>query len=388
VRICVVSPYDLSHEGGVNRHALSLAVTLRGLGHHVRVLGPASGAVPTGCEAVARAVPVPANGSLARIGLLAAPGPVREVLRAGRFDVVHVHEPLVPGPGRHALRHARAPLVATFHATDEREQPLQRALRAAAAAGLARIDFGIAVSRAAKAYARAIYRGRTAVVPNGVDLLRFGAPGRGAAAGASGPLRVLFVGRFGEPRKGFPVLLEALAVLRREGRAVEADVVGEGSWARHAAKAAGLGVRFHGRLADAALAERYRAADVLCAPSLRCESFGMVLVEAMAAGCPVVASALPGYAEAARGAALLAPAGDARALAGALRRASEDPALRARLVERGRTRAAALCWSRIADRVLHVYRAAADRRARGLGLQAPGLEPVARSLEPGWQVKS
>jgi phosphatidylinositol alpha-mannosyltransferase len=358
VRVCLVSPYDLSHEGGVNRHALSLAAALRGLGHEVRVLGPASGAVPAGCEAVARAVPVPANGSLARIGLLAAPGPVREVLRAGAFDVVHVHEPLVPGPGRHALRHARAPRVATFHATDEGELPLQRALRAAAATGLARIDFGIAVSRSAKAFARAIYRGPTAVVPNGVDLRRFGGPARAEARGAAGPLRVLFVGRFGEPRKGFPVLLDALALLRGEGRAVEADVVGEGSWARHAERAARLGVRFHGRLGDPALADRYRAADVLCAPSLRCESFGMVLVEAMAAGCPVVASALPGYAEAARGAALLAPAGDARGLAGALRSAADDPALRARLVERGRARAAALCWSLIAHRVLHVYRRA------------------------------
>jgi phosphatidylinositol alpha-mannosyltransferase len=394
VRVCIVTPYDLSHDGGVNRHALGLAAALRRLGHQARVLGPASGAAPEGCDCVGGAVPVPANGSVARIGLLVAPGAVRDYLARGRFDLVHVHEPIVPGPGRHALRFAKVPVVATFHANDERELPLVRALRAAASGALGRVDFGIAVSRAAKAFSRAIYRGRVAVVPNGVDGALFsattssaqplprGAPEMKAAApqdqisspppGAAGEgepgerLRILFVGRFGEERKGFRLLLEAVALLRGAGDDVVLDVVGVGPAGRFQPRARRLGVRFHGRLCDAALAARYRAADVFCAPSIRGESFGLVLLEAMAAGCPVVASDLPGYGEAARGAALLVPPADPAALAVALRRAGGDGALRARLVAAGLSRAGSLSWTAIASRVLHVYRAAATDAAPAL----------------------
>lgn len=370
MRVCIITPYDLSHDGGVNRHALGLAAALRALGHEVRVLGPASGAAPDACEVVGRAVPVRANGSVARIGLFAQAAATRDRIRGGAFDVVHVHEPLVPGPARHALRHARVPVVATFHANDDRELPLVRALRGAAARPLARINFGIAVSRPAKAFSRAVYRGRTAVVPSGVDLVRFAAPA--VAPRRPGPLRVLFVGRFGEARKGFPLLLDALALLRAAGSDVSVEVVGTGP-ADGEARARRLGVRFHGRLDDAELAARYRGADVFCAPSLGRESFGMVLLEAMAAGCPVVASALPGYAEATDGAALLVPPGDAAALAAALLQVGRDGSLRADLVRRGHARAAALSWSRIAARVLQVYRRAGA---------APGRVAAATSLVP------
>ncbi|HEY6003071.1 MAG TPA: glycosyltransferase family 4 protein, partial [Anaeromyxobacter sp.] len=187
MRVCVFTPYDLSCDGGVNRHATSLARALAALGHEARVAGPASGSVPEGCHALGRALPVPANGSIARVGLLASPRATRDLLAAGAFDLVHVHEPIVPGPGRHALALARVPVVATFHCAAERELPLQRALRRAASGALGRIDFGIAVSQAAKRFARAIHRGRIAVVPNGVDPSRFfpgpGGAGAGPAAG-------------------------------------------------------------------------------------------------------------------------------------------------------------------------------------------------------------
>ena len=356
MRVCIVTPYDLSHDGGVNRHARSLAAALGELGVDVRVLGPASGRVPDGCDGLPGVVSVRANGSVARIGLLLAPRLTRAYLAQHRFDLVHVHEPIVPGPGRHALRFARVPLVATFHANAERELPLQRVLRAVASGGLSRIDFGIAVSRAAKAFSRTIYRGRTAVIPNGVDLSRFTV---GAPPAPRGVPRVLFVGRFAEPRKGFTVLLDAVALLRSQNRPIEVDVVGAGPTERFAARAERLGVRFEGRLSDDDLARAYREAHVFCAPSLGGESFGMVLVEAMAAGCPVVASDLPGYAEAARGAALLTPRGDPGALAIALWRAATDAELRRRLAARGVARAEALCWSRVAGRVLNVYASAA-----------------------------
>ncbi len=188
------------------------------------------------------------------------------------------------------------------------------------------------------------------------------------------------MGRFGEPRKGLSVLMDAVALLRSQGRATVVDVVGAGPAERLAARAARLGVRFLGRLSDAELARCYRESDVFCAPSLGGESFGMVLVEAMAAGCPVIASDIPGYAEAARGAALLAPPGDPGALAVALWRAGRDPLMRERLSARGRSRAAALCWSRVAGRVLHIYRVAA---AGGRPLELPARPLPVRAGSAG-----
>lgn len=357
MRVCIVTPYDLSHEGGVNRHVRSLARALAGLGHQAEVIGPASDGVPEGCLALPGVIPVRANGSVARIGLLVPPRATREHLEARGYDVVHVHEPIVPGPGRHAVRFARVPVVATFHANAEHELRLQRLLRRFASAGLSRIARGIAVSRSAKSFSRAVYRGRTAVIPNGVDLSRF------TGRSGSGPRpdeapRVLFVGRFGEQRKGFAVLLEAVALLAAQGRPVRVSVIGDGPAGRFGDRAARLGVEFLGRLPDDALAERYRSSHAFCAPSLGGESFGMVIVEAMAAGCPVVASALPGYAEAARGAAQLVPPGDPAALADALWHVCRDADLRGKLVARGLARADALCWSRVAAQVAHVYEAA------------------------------
>ncbi|HET6437851.1 MAG TPA: glycosyltransferase family 4 protein [Anaeromyxobacter sp.] len=359
MRVCIVTPYDLSHEGGVNRHARSLARALLDHGHAAQVIGPSSGSVPEGCLSLPGVIPVRANGSVARIGLLVSPRTTRQHLLSGGYDVVHVHEPIVPGPARHALRFAQVPLVATFHASAEREVPLQRLLRRFAGAGLSRIARGIAVSREAKRFSRIVYRGRTAIIPNGVDLSRFAGPASGGPRPGE-PLEILFVGRFGERRKGFAHLLEAAAILQAQGRATRICVVGDGPVDRFAAAADRMRIRFLGRLPDRELAERYRESHVFCAPSLGGESFGMVLVEAMAAGCPVVASDLPGYAEAAGGAACLVRPAAPGDLAEALWRVGRDAEVRERLVGLGRSRADALCWSRIALRVVHVYEAALD----------------------------
>lgn len=173
---------------------------------------------------------------------------------------------------------------------------------------------------------------------------------------SSRDFRVLFVGRYDEPRKGVRYLLEAVARLRREGRAVSLRIAGPGVPHALADVAAAAGAEFLGRLDDAALAVAYQACDVFCAPSTGGESFGLVLLEAMAAGRPVIASDVRGYREASDGAACLVPAADAAALAGAIGALADDAALRAALVARGLQRARALDWRHVAEAVAAVYR--------------------------------
>lgn len=353
----MVSPYDLAHEGGVNTHLRALARVLRAAGHQVRILGPASGPVHTGDDALPGTVAIPANGSVARIGLLVPARVVERYLARHHFDLVHVHEPYVPGPARLAVRLATVPVVATFHAYAEREHPVSRVARRAMAASLDRLCGAIAASTPAADFARAVYGGVIRVIPNGIDTTAFG-PGEGASSSAANPrdpLKLLFVGRYDEPRKGLVHFLEAAALLRAAGREVTPLVAGHGNPIRFAGLAARAGARFLGRLDDRALAAAYRDSDVFCAPSTYGESFGLVLLEAMACGRPVVASDIRGYREAAAGAALLVPPGDPAALAAAVVRVADDPAARSRMVELGRRRAAALDWHRVAIRVQSVY---------------------------------
>lgn len=370
LRICLVTPYDLTYDGGVNSHIKSLTPMLREAGHHVAVLGPASGTVPLGCDGLPGTVAIPANGSVARIGLLTSASAVTRYLDRGSFDLVHVHEPYVPGTARVAVRCASVPVVATFHAYAERERAFSRVARYAMAWPLGRLRRAIAASAAAADFARIVYSGPIEVIPNGIDARIFsptctsrGSPSQphGLESGESlsrDPLRLLFVGRYDEPRKGLAYFLEAAIRMRASGRNLVVQVAGSGEPETFGDLATQAGARFLGRVDDVDLASAYRDCDVFCAPSLYGESFGLVLLEAMACGRPVVASDIRGYREAAAGAALLVQPADAAALAHALTRVADDRALRKRLVERGLNRARELDWHRMAQRVISVYRAA------------------------------
>jgi phosphatidyl-myo-inositol alpha-mannosyltransferase len=362
MRICLVTPYDLSYDGGVNRHIITLSHALRRIGHHVNILGPASGIVPPRCDSLPGVVPVRANGSRARVGLLVSKTAVRRYLRRGRFDLVHVHEPWVPGPGRHAVRFSTAPVVGTFHTFAESEGSLGRMARRALARPLRRLSLGIAVSGPAAEFARRVFDGPIHVVPNGIDPSAFALP-RGSHATdmpsigprAEGPLRLLFVGRFDEPRKGLKHLLAAGALLRERGRALELRVVGHGDPEPFGDLARRSGAQFLGRVDDAGLADMYQWCDVFCAPSTHGESFGVVLIEAMASGRPVVASDIPGYRDASVGAAILVPPADHASLADAIERAADDERLRHHVVRQGWQRAHQLAWSRVALTVNALY---------------------------------
>jgi phosphatidylinositol alpha-mannosyltransferase len=362
VRVGIVVPYDLAREGGVKKHGVHLAAALRRLGDEVDVIGPAS-APPAepGTYRMGGVLEVTSNGSSARIGVLAPPWRIGRLFRDRRYDVVHVQEPLVPALNYWALLAAgRAARVCTFHSFDERATPPARARRWAARLAYPGYDRGIAVSPAAERHARSGWRGPLALIPNGVPTSVFVPDARSG----SGPLRLLFVGHFRSVRKGLPHLLSAYQRLRARGVAVTLDVIGEGP---PVLPEAIEGVTYHGPISsEPELARRYAACDVFVAPATGQESFGIVLLEAMAAARPVVCSEIEGYNYVvgdSPGARLVAP-GSVEALEAALAELAADPARRVAMGAANRARALTFDWEPIARRVRAEYEAALVERRR------------------------
>jgi phosphatidylinositol alpha-mannosyltransferase len=370
VKVLIVSPYSWSTPGGVGAHVGHLARALRSRGHEVRILAPSEGDPEPGVVSVGRSIPIPYNGSIARLAF----GPrvalrIRVALRRARPDVVHVHEPFAPSAGLLALLNTRLPVVATFHASIGRS----RAYRVAAPALrplYRRLAARIAVSEEARrTIERAFGRdGGITVIPNGVEWSRFA-----SLPPPSGSL-VLFVGRM-EKRKGAAVLVEAFTQLAGQRPDAELVLTGEGPERKTVEQTVPESLRdrvtFVGRVDPRELAEVVGRAAVVCAPSLGGESFGIVLLEAMAAGRPVVGSSIPGYAAVVRDGidGILVPPGDAAALAHALERVLADPDAARAMGEAGRERARRYDWPAVASAVEEVYERAIaaprmGRRAR------------------------
>jgi len=357
MRIAIVSPYDLAVPGGVQAHAAHLAAALRQLGDEVTVLGPD------------RSVNVSFNGSVAPIGLLPGTGRrLEQRLRRLAPDVIHVHEPLVPWVGVAAARSRIAPTVGTFHAWSDRDRAYRLA-RPLARRILGGLDAALAVSTAAADYhagALGVARERFAIVPNGVELDRFAeAEPLEDVADPSRPT-LLFVGRL-EPRKGLATLIEAFVVLKQDHPQVRLVVVGEGSERQ---RCEGLlparwrdDVDFLGRVDNSVLAGVYAACDVYVSPALGGESFGIVLLEAMAAGRAIVASDIPGYrsvlSDGIEG--RLVPPRDPAALAAALAVYLDDPAARRAAAAAGERTVRRYDWSVVAEQVRSHYLAAVSK---------------------------
>jgi len=351
VRIGVVCPYSLTIPGGVQGQVLGLARAMRRLGHEVRVLAPCDGPPPhPGVTPLGRSVPTAANGSVAPL----APDPSAQLrtirtLRDEGFDVLHLHEPLAPGPCMTALLFADAPTVGTFHAAGESAgyRVMGWALKRLAA----RLDHRVAVSPDAMALAQRALGGEYELLFNGVEVERFA---DGPAQPLEGPT-IFFLGRH-EPRKGLEVLLTALSDLPPD---VRVWVGGDGPQSPELRErfAHDPRIEWLGRISDEERAARMRGCTVYCSPSVRGESFGMVLLEAMASGCALVASDLEGHRNVATDGvdALLAPVGDAAALAKALRRVLDDDGLRAELVAGGRRRAEQLSMTKLAEHYVAIY---------------------------------
>ncbi|HYB23970.1 MAG TPA: glycosyltransferase [Solirubrobacteraceae bacterium] len=418
MRIALLSPYSWTYPGGVTRHIEALAQELLGSGHEVRILAPYDpddalsrrlhrGARPQSlieCPpgraldhlvALGRTAGFPANGAVSNLAPLpASVWALREELRGGRYDVLHIHEPVVPLLGWDALCSAgELPLVGTFHTYSE--NVLTNGLAANVLGGrrrMNRLHVRIAVSDAAAWTARRFYGGRYRIIPNGVHVPELSHADRveqlnGAAAlqdsasqhalaGVSSPareepLRILFIGQAVQ-RKGLPVLLRAFEALRDHVPAT-LTLVGANSEEVAHMMLDDRGVQALGKVSDERKLEELHRADVLCAPSLHGESFGMVLTEAFAAATPVIASDIPGYRDVVRDGRdgeLVAP-GDALALAEALRALALDPRRRRRMALAARERAERFAWPHVAAEVLDCYeqaiRLAEPARARAGG---------------------
>jgi phosphatidyl-myo-inositol alpha-mannosyltransferase len=370
----MVSPYDYVRSGGVSEHVRNLAAALRALGHGVTVMAP-SGMVDDDHDIphfvrIGRTVALRGNRSVAHVGLsFHLAHRVRTFVDREGFDVVHYHEPLLPALPITMLRFHEGTNVGTFHAYARRNLGYYHA-RPLLRGAFQRLDACIAVSVPARDFISRYFPADYRVIPNGVDTTRF-RPGVEPldSLRTRGVTTLLYVGRL-EARKGVDVLLDAAAELRRQGRPVQVVIVGDGHLRyvlEHRAEQVGLdGVRFEGHVAADTLPRYFATADVVCAPATGGESFGIVLLEAMASGVPVVASDIPGYAQVVEAdrTGLLVPPRDADALAGALGRLIDDPQRRQAMGERARAAALAYDWSAVARSVLAVYVDAQDHARR------------------------
>ena len=368
MRIAQVSPYDFSYHGGVVAHMASLSRELSRRGHDVVLFAPSARpqTAPdvSGLEVVplGGSVPFNASGSVSRISMsIKAARQMRRILTSERFDVVHIHEPLMPFLGTAASWFSPWPTVGTFHAYSENIHPGYLGFKPLFTLVADKLDGRIAVSNAAKAYADKYFPDRYTIIPNGIDVPRFEQPRPKPSEFRDDAINLLFVGRVGEKRKGLRFLLGAYSTLRWRYPNLRLIVVGAGVPDRESYRMMGErgidDVIFAGPVTDEELPAYYQHADVFCAPNTGHESFGLVLVEAMASGGPIVASRILGFEGVAdhEHDALLVDVGDEYAIANAIQRIIEEPELRNKLVRNGHKKVQRFGWAKVADDVIDYY---------------------------------
>jgi phosphatidylinositol alpha-mannosyltransferase len=369
MRIGMVCPYSFDVHGGVQAHVLQLAEVMCGYGHEVSVLAPSSPDVslPDYVVSGGKAVPIPYNGSVARLRF----GPashrlVKRWILEGDFDVLHLHEPNAPSLSMLALMIAEGPIVATFHTSTTKSLSLsifQGILRP----WHEKIIGRIAVSDLARRWQMEALGSDAVEIPNGVDVASFASAPKLDGYPKPGK-SVLFLGRFDEPRKGMDVLLGALPGLIEAFPDVEILVVGRGDEAELCEEVGELAghLRFLGQVTDAEKASALRSADVYCAPNTGGESFGIVLVEAMAAGTPVVASDLDAFRRVLEDgtAGRLVPVYDSDALAATLVEVLGDEVKRERLIDAAAKAVLRYDWSVVGREIMRVYETVAGAGAK------------------------
>jgi phosphatidyl-myo-inositol alpha-mannosyltransferase len=397
MKIGMISEFYTPQPGGISEHVRSLSRELGLLGHQVVVITGRPGLSPPPDDQpvvrIGRSIPIRYNGSVSRISLGWNTGArLRQILRKEAFDVIHIHNPLMPVLPLLTIRAATCPMVATLHSNYPRDllvetfrRPLRELMR--------RIQVFVPVSLASYRAFGSLFPGDFRIVPNGVDfdsiarMRELAAPHLRVQGRKP---RILFVGAL-VPRKGLPVLIDAFTELRRRGLDVELHVVGGGPELRRAQRSVPGALRseihFHGPATRAEVLQNYAKADLFCAPSLGRESFGIVLLEGMAAGLPVVASDIEGYRDVVTHGVdgVLVPPGVASGLADALESLLGNAEERRRLGLQGTMKARQLKWRTIALRLESIY---AEVIAAGKdGVVATNREAAVhmpRSMEKEW----
>lgn len=367
MKIALVSPYDFTYPGGVTNHITCLEHYLTEMGHEVKVIGPASRVTPSlnGCFIpIGKPRPVPASGSICRVTISPWLSPrIKATLKEEKFDIVHLHEPLMPMLCTTVLRLSNSVNIGTFHAHAgspgyDFGWPLSTILLKR---WFRRLHGKIAVSRPAQQFASKYFPDDYTIIPNGIDLEHFSPRATPIDKFVDSKLNILFVGRL-EKRKGLNYLLKAYQQVKKEVPDCRLIVVGPGTrlrrqYQKKVAREDIEGVTFVGQVSHDELPRYYQTADVFCAPATSHESFGIVLLEAMALGKPVVASNIEGYASVLSHGeeGLLSPPRDERGLSLALLTLLTDAGLRRQMGQKGLVTASRYGWQHVARRVGDYY---------------------------------
>lgn len=369
MKVALVSPYDWRTPGGVNSHIEQMAARLREQDHEATILAPASGPLrELGVEIVGRPMPVPASGSTARIALSPRIGRrVKRLLMERQFDIVHVHEPLMPTLPIQVLRHSRSANpdvvnVGTFHATKDGGNLLYAYGRRLLKRWFRELDGKISVSPPAAQYVGRYFPGYYNIIPNGIDTARFSNPAlEPLPAYDDGLINILYVGR-SEKRKGLAYLLRAFAMIHARDPNTRLLVVGPDSrqkrrYQTSVERSGRRNIVFIDGVSDEELPRYHRSSQIFCSPATGHESQGYVLLEAMSAGLPVVASNIDGYASVITDEidGLLVRPKDASGLANAITRLVRSPATRRELGAAGRKRTDEYSWPRVSRQVISYY---------------------------------
>lgn len=367
MKIAQVTPYQYPYPGGVTEHVAHLDRCFRDWGHEVKIIAPVAEDaedIPDNVISISDSiVSVPFSGSRSRVTL--SPRiylPVKRLLRKEKFDIIHLHEPLTPTLCLFVLRHSKAVNVGTFHAFRETRHVALETVAALAQPFIDRLDAKICVSESVRELNNHLFPGDYLVIPNGIDMQRFGPHVEPIEKFDDGRPNILFVGRL-DKRKGFRYLMRAYPYIVEAIPDARLIVVGafdredKEPFVRYARIHHLSGARFVGRVSGEELPRYYRTCDVFCAPSTGFESFGIVLLEAMAAGKPIVAADIPGYRSVlddGQEGFMVEPENE-HALADAILTLLRNPALGREMGARGRRKAARYDWPIIAGQILDLY---------------------------------
>ncbi|HAV10118.1 MAG TPA: hypothetical protein DCX22_00635 [Dehalococcoidia bacterium] len=367
MKIGLVSPYDYSFPGGVVNHIAHLAHHFIKSGHTAKIIAPCLREGTRYFEeevtVIGRPFPIPIYGSIARVPISPwLPAQVRYMLKKEKFDIVHIHEPFAPMLSLSVLANSKEPLVGTFHACHPRSRsywvskPIMKRM-------LPRLKGKIAVSKPAMEYISRYLPSEYQIIPNGIEIDRFSPEGNKREEFLDGKINILFVGRL-EKRKGVGQLIESCGELKNRFSNFRLIIVGPGTRLRpgYEAQVESLGLKDHVVFTDWVSTEDlpsyYRTADIFCSPATTGESFGIILLEAMASGKPIVATDISGYASVVTHGqeGLLVPVKDTKGLASALLTLIEDKSLREQFGMRGRITAEKYSWDKVSARVMDLYK--------------------------------